>query len=94
MKNRVLLVIKTSDLNLANSLFEKIGIKNLFDIAYSKIGSSTSYEYISTVEFSLNVESIIKNNPDLFIKIVGYIGSIDLDPITKELGVSRIYPKR
>lgn len=87
---RVLLAINSSDLNYANKLFEQISILNFFDIGYSANGKSPASYYISTIQFSIDVDSLIQNNPDLFIKVVGYTGAIDMDPITKELGVVRI----
>lgn len=92
--SRVLLAINASDLNYANKLFKQINVLNFFDIGYSINGKAPASFYISTIQFSIDVDSLIQNNPDLFIKVVGYTGAIDLDSITKELGISRIYSKR
>lgn len=88
--SRVLLVINASDVNYANKLFKEIDIHNFFDIAYGEKGLNTPVYYISTVTFSLNVDTLIQNNLSLFEKVVGYTGAINMDPILEELGVVRI----
>lgn len=91
MKNRVLLVIKSSDLEKVNKIFySELKIIDLFDFGYGDKGSRNPKYYFSTLIFSQEVDQVIRDNESLFVKIIGYTGSIDLTPIKKELDVERI----
>lgn len=91
MKNRVLLVIKSSDLEKVNKIFySELKIIDLFDFGYGDKESSNPKYYFSTLIFSQEVDQVIRDNESLFVKIIGYTGSIDLTPIKKELDVERI----